>query len=76
VVTVVWKSVPAVRNLISHHTPALKGLTYEPVPAFILACLAIWPVSLLTRPHEVAVSELDAVITKGRRFIIIGPTPH
>jgi Na+/proline symporter len=39
IVTVVWKNVPVLKNAI-----------YELVPAFILAFLAVWLVSLLTRP--------------------------
>ncbi len=59
VVTVLWKSIPAIKNLISDNIPALKGLTYELVPAFILACIAIWTVSLLTRPKPEAVRDRE-----------------
>jgi SSS family solute:Na+ symporter len=57
VVTVLWKSIPAIKNLISDYIPALKGLTYELVPAFILACIAIWIVSLLTQPDVETTSD-------------------
>ena len=58
-VTVLWKSIPAIKNLISDNIPALKGLTYELVPAFILACIAIWIVSLLTPQKPEAISDWD-----------------
>lgn len=40
IVTVVWKNVTVLKNVV-----------YELVPAFILAFLAVWLVSLLTRPR-------------------------
>jgi len=39
IVTAIWRN-----------TPALKSHLYELVPAFVLAFLAVWLVSLLTRP--------------------------
>ncbi len=65
VVTIVWKSFPAVKNLISANIAALKGLTYELVPAFLLSCLMIWLVSLATKPEEAVVEDFEQILTSG-----------
>lgn len=41
IITVVWRNIPA-----------LKAIVYELVPAFILAFIAVWIVSLLTQTKE------------------------
>jgi len=41
IVTLIWRNVPL-----------LKGMVYELVPAFILAFLAVWLVSMLTQDNK------------------------
>ncbi len=43
--------------IIWNRTPALKGFIYEGVPGFILSFIAVWLVSLVTKPPQKAVEE-------------------